>query len=84
MTHRQRPETASGVTFMNLEDETGLVNVICTPDVWRRFRKVARTSPALLVRGLLERHQGVINLLARRIEPLDLSPASLLRSRDFR
>jgi len=84
VTHRQRPETASGVTFMNLEDETGLVNVICTPDVWRRFRKVARTSPALLVRGLLERHQGVINLLARRIEPLDLSPASLLRSRDFR
>jgi error-prone DNA polymerase len=84
VTHRQRPETASGVTFLNLEDETGLVNVICTPDVWRRYRKVARASPAVVVRGLLERHQGVINLLARRFEPLDLSPASLLRSRDFR
>jgi error-prone DNA polymerase len=84
VTHRQRPETASGVTFLNVEDETGLVNVICTPDVWRRYRKVARTSPAIVVRGLLERHQGVINLLARRFEPLDLSPASLLRSRDFR
>ena len=84
VTHRQRPETASGVTFLNLEDETGLVNVICTPDVWRKYRKVARTSPAVVVRGLLERHQGVINLLARRFEPLDLSPASLLRSRDFR
>jgi error-prone DNA polymerase len=84
VTHRQRPETASGVTFLNLEDETGLVNVICTPDVWRRYCKVARTSPAVVVRGLLERHQGVINLLARRFEPLDLSPASLLRSRDFR
>ncbi len=84
VTHRQRPETASGVTFLNVEDETGLVNVICTPDVWRKYRKVARTSPAIVVRGLLERHQGVINLLARRIEPLDLSPASLLRSRDFR
>jgi len=84
VTHRQRPETAKGVTFVNLEDETGLVNVICTADVWRRFRKVAQDSPALVVRGLLERHQGVINLVARRIEPLDLSPASLLRSRDFR
>ncbi|MEX2256920.1 MAG: error-prone DNA polymerase, partial [Acidimicrobiia bacterium] len=84
VTHRQRPETASGVTFVNLEDETGLVNVICMPDVWKRYRKAARMAPALVVRGLLERHQGVINLLARRIEPLDLSPASLLRSRDFR
>jgi error-prone DNA polymerase len=90
VTHRQRPETASGVTFLNLEDETGLVNVICTPDVWRRYRKVARTSPAIVVRGLLERHQGVINLLARRFEPLELlgatdrADASLLRSRDFR
>ncbi len=37
VTHRQRPETASGVTFLNLEDETGLVNVICTPDVWRKL-----------------------------------------------
>ena len=53
--------------FLNLEDETGLVNVICTPDVWKRYRKVARTAPALVVRGLLERHQGVINVLARRI-----------------
>jgi len=84
VTHRQQPETAHGVVFLNLEDETGLVNVICTPDVWKRFRRVARESPALCVRGVLERHQGVINLIARRIESLDLRPASLLRSRDFR
>ncbi len=98
VTHRQRPETASGVTFLNVEDETGLVNVICTPDVWKRYRKVARTSPAIVVRGLLERHQGVINVLARRFEPLELlgptdratadtadrADAELLRSRDFR
>ncbi|HEU5302750.1 MAG TPA: error-prone DNA polymerase [Acidimicrobiia bacterium] len=84
VTHRQQPETAHGVVFLNLEDETGLVNVICTPDVWRQFRRVARESPALCVRGLLERHQGVVNLVARRIEALDLRPASLLRSRDFR
>jgi error-prone DNA polymerase len=84
VTHRQQPETARGVVFLNLEDETGLVNVICTPDVWKRFRQIARTAPALCVRGVLERHQGVANLIARRIEALDLSPASLLRSRDFR
>ena len=83
VTHRQQPETAKGVVFINLEDETGLVNVICTPDVWKRFRKVARTSPALVVHGMLERHQGVTNLLARRIEHLALSPAAHLRSRDF-
>jgi error-prone DNA polymerase len=84
VTHRQQPETAKGIVFLNLEDETGLVNVICTADVWKRFRKVARGSPALVVRGLLERRFDVINLVARRIEPLPLAPADLLRSRDFR
>ena len=83
VTHRQQPATAKGVVFLNLEDETGLVNVICTPDVWKRFRKVARTAPALEVRGVLERYQGVINVLARRIVALPLGLADLLRSRDF-
>ena len=83
VTHRQQPSTAKGVVFVNLEDETGLVNVICTPDVWRRFRKVARQAPALEVRGVLERHQGVVNLLARRLTLLSL-PLTHLRSRDFR
>jgi error-prone DNA polymerase len=83
VTHRQQPETAKGVVFLNLEDETGLVNVICTPDVWQRFRRVARTAPALRVRGRLERHQGVINLLAVHLQALPLTPAALLRSRDF-
>jgi error-prone DNA polymerase len=84
VTHRQQPETAHGVVFLNLEDETGLVNIICTADVWKRFRKVARASPALCVRGMLERRYDVINVVARRIEPLPLGQADLLRSRDFR
>jgi error-prone DNA polymerase len=84
VTHRQQPETAHGVVFLNLEDETGLVNIICTADVWKRFRKVARSSPALCVRGMLERRYDVINVVARRIEPLSLGQADLLRSRDFR
>jgi error-prone DNA polymerase len=84
VTHRQQPDTAKGVVFVNLEDETGLLNVICTADVWRRFRKVARMSPALVVRGMLERYQGVINVVASRIEELPLTAADLVRSRDFR
>jgi error-prone DNA polymerase len=84
VTHRQRPSTSKGVVFLNLEDETGLINVICTPDVWKRFRRVARTAPALEIRGVLERHQGVINVLARRIVALPLSLTELLKSRDFR
>ena len=58
VTHRQRPATAGGVTFLNLEDETGMLNVICSPGLWQRYRRVARTSAALLVRGRLERPRG--------------------------
>jgi error-prone DNA polymerase len=83
VTHRQQPDTAKGVVFVNLEDETGLLNVICTAQVWRRYRKVARMSPALIVRGMLERHQGVINVVAARIEELPLTAGDLVRSCDF-
>jgi len=79
--HRQRPATAGGTTFVNLEDETGHVNVICSPGVWRRYRRVARASPGLLVRGRVETAEGVCNLVADRIEPLTLSAATA--SRDF-
>jgi error-prone DNA polymerase len=83
VTHRQRPATASGITFMNLEDEGGLVNVICSVGVWKRYRRTARDAPALIVRGILERSpEGVINLVADRFEPLPLVARS--RSRDFR
>ena len=82
VTHRQRPATASGTTFLNLEDETGLVNVICSVGVWARYRRVARAAPALIIRGILERAEGVTNLIADRIEALPLGPAA--PSRDFR
>ena len=60
VTHRQRPSTAGGVTFLNLEDETGMVNVIVTMGVWTRFRRIAQGSAALIVRGKLERNDGAI------------------------
>jgi error-prone DNA polymerase len=83
VTHRQRPATAGGTIFVNLEDETGMLNVICSADVWARHRRLAQSSPALLVRGRLERAEGVTNLIAEGIEPLSLSVAPA-RSRDFR
>jgi len=83
VTHRQRPATASGITFINIEDETGLVNVICSVGVWNRYRRVVRESPALIVRGILERStEGVTNLLADRFEVLSMAPQT--KSRDFR
>jgi len=82
VTHRQRPATAGGVTFVSLEDETGIVNVICSQGVWARHRRVARAAPALLVRGRLERAEGVTNVLADQVQSLHLGIAT--RSRDFR
>jgi error-prone DNA polymerase len=84
VTHRQQPQTAKGTIFLNLEDETGLVNVICSAGVWKRFRKIARVAPALRIRGILERHQGVTNLVAQRIAPLPIGLADVMKSRDFR
>ncbi len=84
VTHRQRPATAQGVTFINLEDETGLMNVVCSPGVWVRYRKVLRSSPALVVSGRLERVESVTNVVAERIETLHFDTPAVLASRDFR
>jgi error-prone DNA polymerase len=83
VTHRQRPATAEGTIFLNLEDETGLINVICSRGAWARYRRVARAEPALRIDGRLERAEGVVNIVAERITRLALAPTSL-RSRDYR
>src|SRR5205807_8804375 len=70
VTHRQQPPTARGVVFLNLEDETGMVNVICPPGVWERHRRMATAAPALLVRGRIERADGAVNLVAAALRPL--------------
>ena len=82
VTHRQRPGTAQGVTFISLEDETGLMNVIVSVGCWKRFRAVARGTGALLIRGRLERVEGVVNIIAEVIAPLTV-PATM-SSRNFR
>ena len=83
VTHRQQPETARGAVFVNLEDETGHVNVVFSKGAWIRWKHVARSAPALVVAGRLESVQGVINIVAERVEALDLG-APTISSRDLR
>jgi error-prone DNA polymerase len=82
VTHRQRPATARGVTFVNIEDETGMVNVLCTPGLWARYRRVAQSASALLIRGQVQNASGAVTVLAERMRPIALAVGS--RSRDFR
>lgn len=82
VTHRQRPATAQGVTFMNIEDETGMVNVLCTPGVWNRHRKLAQTAVAMLIRGQVQNATGAVTVVAERMGHISLKVGS--RSRDFR
>ena len=82
VTHRQRPMTAQGTTFLNLEDETGLINIVVSKGCWSRFRRVAREAPAMTIRGRIERSEGVININAETMSPLAV--AAHHPSRDFR
>ncbi len=82
VTHRQRPPTARGVVFISLEDETGMLNVICPPQVWDRHRRIATVAPALLIYGRIERTRGAVNLVATALRPLRV--AATVPSRDFR
>ena len=71
-----------GATVRRLEDETGLLNIVVSKGCWAYHRRVVRTAAALLVRGRLERVEGVTNVIAERIEALPIRAD--VRSRDFR
>jgi error-prone DNA polymerase len=81
---RQRPETAKGIVFVSLEDETGIANLVVMPDVYERCRTTVRGSPFLVARGRLERNGQVINVRVDGLAPLAFAPAVGDRSRDFR
>ncbi len=81
VTHRQRPGTAAGVIFFNLEDETGLLNVVVLPDIWSANKEIARRSVGLIIDGLLEYRDGVTNLVARSFEPIETDEVA---TRNFR
>ena len=82
ITHRQRPATAGNVTFLSLEDESGILNVVCSQGFWVRHRALLRTARAIVLRGIVENRTGAVNLVADAVESLDLAAAG--RSRDFR
>lgn len=81
VTHRQRPGTANGVRFFNLEDETGIMNVVIMPQVWDANYDLARKAIGLVITGVLEHRDGVTNLVANRFAEW---PAPVIPSRDFR
>ncbi len=82
--NRQHPGTARGITFMTLEDETGTANLVIHPDVWSRFRVVARTATALIARGMLQKEADVIHVIVDQLRDLSSSIAGgRYQSRDF-
>ncbi|TCP79965.1 DnaE-like error-prone DNA polymerase [Pseudomonas putida] len=81
---RQRPQTASGVTFVTLEDEHGMVNVVVWRDIAERQRRALVGAQLLKVSGRLEQENGVRHLIARRLEDVTQLLQGLdVRSRDF-
>ncbi|MEM1186546.1 MAG: error-prone DNA polymerase [Planctomycetota bacterium] len=81
---RQRPGTASGVTFITLEDETGIANLVVWKDTFEKFRRVAKLSTILLVQGTVERQGEVVHVHVAKIESLDSKlPQVAAVSRDF-
>ena len=85
VTHRQRPETAKGVVFVTLEDETGAVNVIVWPQVVERQRKALLASTLLTVYGVWQAEGEVRHLIARRlVDHSALLQGLATKSRNFR
>jgi error-prone DNA polymerase len=67
---RQRPGTAMGFIFLSMEDETGIANVIVSPDLYERQRATVIRSKFLIAEGVLQNQDGVIHVKAKRLVPL--------------
>jgi error-prone DNA polymerase len=81
---RQRPGTAKGFAFLTLEDETGMVNIVVTPDRFERHAVLISTSPLLLIRGVLQVEQHVVNVRAKQFKALHLGGGEAhTKGRDF-
>lgn len=82
---RQRPQTANGITFMTLEDETGIANLVVFPNVWQRFRQTARFASVLMASGKLQREGDIIHVVCDRLDDVSEMLQQLdSRSRNFR
>ena len=81
---RQRPGTAKGFVFLTLEDETGMVNIVITPKRFEQQALLISTTPLLLVRGVLQIEQGVVNVRAEKFRGLQAElGAEYAKSHDF-
>jgi error-prone DNA polymerase len=85
VTGRQRPVTASGITFMSLEDETGIVNLVVVLPVFERHRHTLLHARILYAEGRLEREGEVVHVKVDDAEPLAMAGGRpiAVRSRDF-
>ena len=80
-----RPATAKGMVFMTLEDETGLANLVFTPDVFARLRPLARDEPLVIAHGKVERQGEVVNLRVEGIDRLEaVTQMATIPARNFR
>jgi error-prone DNA polymerase len=85
VTARQRPQSAGGVMFITLEDETGFVNLIAWEKVWSRARRAANNSRLLEVQGMLQKEGGVTHVVVRRfVDRTPMLGSVVTQSRDFR
>jgi error-prone DNA polymerase len=79
---RQRPGTAKGFMFLSLEDETGVSNIIVTPQLFDKYRVELVNHPFLLIEGALQNQDNVISVKASHIQPLKFAVAAT-PSHDF-
>ncbi len=82
---RQRPSTAAGITFVTLEDETGIANLVVYPSVWQHFRQTARFASVMLATGRLQREGDVIHVVCERLDDVSEMLAQIdSKARNFR
>ena len=79
---RQRPGTAKGFVFLTMEDETGVANIIITPQLFDKYRLVVVDEPFLLISGKLQNQDNVISVKAKTIRALSFQVAAVA-SHDF-
>jgi error-prone DNA polymerase len=79
---RQRPGTAKGIMFMSLEDETGIVNAIFTPDLLQKNRVLLISERFLMIEGILQNQDNVIHIRAEKVSSLSVTRAETM-SHDF-
>lgn len=82
----QKPPTAKGMCFLSMEDETGLLNVVVTPDLYQKYRQELLYSPLLDIEGHIENRDGVSNLKAkiiRRVQSVSAPEAEFVPPKRF-